>query len=119
MLESRVVGGRRSSVTRGRRSWHERPGQETWTWPLRTATVAHRLEILADGLPLFGGAQLAVNTTLVSPIRGNGPDLVPRTLTGLTQEGTHPFWSWSVPDPVRVWWSSLCWMGMFLGLMKW
>ena len=29
---------------------------------------AWRLEIVADGRPLFGGAQLAIDTTLVSPI---------------------------------------------------
>ena len=32
----------------------------------------HRLEILVDGLPLFGGAQLAVDTTLVSPLHCDG-----------------------------------------------
>ena len=31
-----------------------------------------RLEVVADGLPLFGGVQLAVGTTLVSPVRGGG-----------------------------------------------
>ena len=31
-----------------------------------------RLEILADGLPLFGGAQLAVDTMLVSPLHCDG-----------------------------------------------
>ena len=31
-----------------------------------------RLEIVAVGLPLFGGAQLVVDTTLVSPLRGDG-----------------------------------------------
>ena len=31
-----------------------------------------REEILADGLPLFGGAQLAVDTTLVSPLHCDG-----------------------------------------------
>ena len=31
-----------------------------------------RLEVVADGLPLFGGAQLAVDTTMVSPLRGDG-----------------------------------------------
>ena len=31
-----------------------------------------RLEVVADGLPLFNGAQLAIDTTLVSPIRGDG-----------------------------------------------
>ena len=31
-----------------------------------------RIEILADGLPLFGGAQLAVDTTLVSALHCDG-----------------------------------------------
>ena len=31
-----------------------------------------RLEIVANGLPLWGGAQLAIDTTLISPIRRNG-----------------------------------------------
>ena len=33
---------------------------------------ARRLEVVAEGLPLFGGAQLAVDTTLVSPVQANG-----------------------------------------------
>ena len=31
-----------------------------------------RLEIVAEGLPMFGGAQLAVDTTLVSALRCDG-----------------------------------------------
>ena len=31
-----------------------------------------RLEVVANGLPLWGGAQLAVDTTLVSPLDGRG-----------------------------------------------
>ena len=31
-----------------------------------------RLEVVADGLPLFHGAQLAIDTTLVSPVRADG-----------------------------------------------
>ena len=31
-----------------------------------------RLEVVADGLPLFGGAQLAMDTTLVSALRRDG-----------------------------------------------
>ncbi len=31
-----------------------------------------RLEVVVDGLPLFGGAQLAVDTTLVSALHGDG-----------------------------------------------
>ena len=30
-----------------------------------------RLEVVADGLPLFGGAQLAIDTTLVSALRSD------------------------------------------------
>ena len=30
-----------------------------------------RLEIVVEGLPLFGGVQLVVDTTLVSPLRGD------------------------------------------------
>ena len=31
-----------------------------------------RLEVVADGLPLFNGAQLAIDTTMVSGVRGDG-----------------------------------------------
>ena len=31
-----------------------------------------RLEVVANNLPLWNGAQLAIDTTLVSPLRGNG-----------------------------------------------
>ena len=31
-----------------------------------------RLEVVADGFPLFGGAQLALDTTLVSALKGDG-----------------------------------------------
>ena len=33
---------------------------------------ARRLEVVVDGLPLFGGAQLAIDTTLVSALHANG-----------------------------------------------
>ena len=39
---------------------------------LPNAHDARRLEVLVDGLPVYGGAQLAIDTTLVSPIRGDG-----------------------------------------------
>ena len=32
---------------------------------------ARRLEMVVDGLPLHGGSQFAVDTTLVSPLRGD------------------------------------------------
>ena len=31
-----------------------------------------RLEVVVEGLPLYGGAQLAVDTTLVSALKGDG-----------------------------------------------
>ena len=37
-------------------------------------TDSRRLEVVADGLPLFGGAQLAIDTTLVSALRGDGSE---------------------------------------------
>ena len=40
--------------------------------PVPNARDSRRLEIVADGLPLFGGAQLAVDTTLVSPLHCDG-----------------------------------------------
>ena len=33
---------------------------------------SRRLEVVADGLPLHGGAQLAIDTTLVSPLHRDG-----------------------------------------------
>ena len=38
----------------------------------RGAQDQRRLEVVADGLPFFHGAQLAIDTTLVSPIRSDG-----------------------------------------------
>jgi len=35
-------------------------------------TDGRRIEVIADGLPLFHGSQLAVDTTLVSALRRNG-----------------------------------------------
>ena len=35
-------------------------------------TDTRKIEVVANGLPLYGGAQLAVDTTLVSPVRGDG-----------------------------------------------
>ena len=48
-----------------------------------------RLEVVVDGFPLFGGVQLAVDTTLVSAVQGDG---VPRrgaarTFPSLWQQG--------------------------------
>ena len=33
---------------------------------------SRRLEVVVDGLPLYGGMQLAIDTTLVSSVRGDG-----------------------------------------------
>ena len=33
---------------------------------------SRRFEVVADGFPLFGGVQLAIDTTLVSAVQGNG-----------------------------------------------
>ena len=35
-------------------------------------TDARRLEVAVDGLKLFGGAQFAIDATIVSPLRGDG-----------------------------------------------
>ena len=40
--------------------------------PPRGAVDQRRLEVVVDGLPLFHGAQLAIDTTMVSPVRGDG-----------------------------------------------
>ena len=37
--------------------------------PPRAGADNRRLEVVADGLPLFHGAQLAIDTTMVSPVR--------------------------------------------------
>ena len=36
------------------------------------AADTRRLEVVVDGLPLFGGAQLAIDTTIVSTLHANG-----------------------------------------------
>ena len=36
------------------------------------ARDGRRLEVVVDGLPLFGGVQLAMDTTLVFPLHSNG-----------------------------------------------
>ena len=41
----------------------------TWTWP---NLDGRRLEVVADGLTLWHGAQLAIDTTLLSPLRRDG-----------------------------------------------
>ena len=36
------------------------------------ATDGRRIEVVANGLPLWRGAQIAIDTTLVSPVQRNG-----------------------------------------------
>ena len=38
----------------------------------RNVLDGRRLEIVAEGFPLFGGTQIAVDATLVSPLHCNG-----------------------------------------------
>ena len=46
---------------------------------------SRRLKILAEGLPLYGGVQLAIDTTLVSTLIAMGPPTsAPLTLTVLS-----------------------------------
>ena len=45
---------------------------------------ARRLEVVADGLPLFVGAQLAIDTTMVSPLHRDGKA---RRGTARTEDG--------------------------------
>ena len=62
---SRVRSGKRCRSNlprRGSQSHRQHDGEG------HNARDARRLEIVADGLPLFGGVQLAVDTTLVSPL---------------------------------------------------
>ena len=40
--------------------------------PDANAGDGRRLEVVVDGLPLFGGGQLAVDTTLVCALHGDG-----------------------------------------------
>ena len=37
-----------------------------------TVHDGRRIEVIANGLPLFHGAQVAIDATIVSPLRGDG-----------------------------------------------
>ena len=74
-----VLGGRgfsvESAAARVCREAGARVSTNVFVRDLDLPVLGHdgrRLEVVADGLPLFGGAQLAIDTTLVSPIRGDG-----------------------------------------------
>ena len=57
-----------------------------------------RVEVVVDGLPLFRGAQLAIDTTLVSPLQGDGqPHKVCADVDGAAS--TRPGDTRSVPTP--------------------
>ena len=43
-----------------------------WIWRLQILEMPERLEIVGDGLPLFGGAQLAIDTSLISTLHCDG-----------------------------------------------
>ena len=50
-------------------------------------TDGRRLEVIANGLPLFKGAQLAIDTTIVCPVRRDGtPNARTATKDGISLE---------------------------------
>ena len=58
-----------------------------------------RMEVIAEGLSLWQGAQLAVNTTLVSPLHRDG---------SARGAASRPDWHWNKPGggrrpPVQSW----------------
>ena len=65
-LQSRVW--QRASAEKEGPEWQPISWCETWI----DVHDGRRLEVVADGLPLFGGVQLAVDTTLVSPLHCDG-----------------------------------------------
>ena len=74
-----VLGGRgfsvESAAARVCREAGARVSTNVFVRDLDLAVVGQdgrRLEVVADGLPLLGGARLAIDTTLVSPIRADG-----------------------------------------------
>ena len=82
---------------------------EIWTLQTTQRLDGRRLEVVADGLTLWRGAQLAIDTTLVSPLHQDGsPRSRTHTTNGavlekarLRKERTYPefegeggWWSW-------------------------
>ena len=73
---------------------------------------ARRLEVAVDGLPLFGGAQLAIDATIVSTLRDDGTarrgaaevDGVALTAARRRKERRYP--ELVALGPGRDWWSS-------------
>ena len=67
-MESVAARIRRDGVHGSRQtSW-----SAIWTWQHPTQEMLDGW-IVADGLPLFGGAQLAIDTTLISTLHCDGP----------------------------------------------
>ena len=64
------------------------------------ASDGRRLEVVADGLPLFGGAQLAIDTTLVSTLHANG---LPRRagVDGAALQAARRRKEWRYPELAR------------------
>ena len=79
--------------TRLPRGWRSRHSQRVpqrlgYRGPNADAADNRRFEIVADGFPLFHGAQHAIDTTIVSPLRMDG-----------------------VPHPrAQTWMAPLCWL---------
>ena len=75
---------------------------------------ARRLEVVVDGLPLRGGAQLAVGTTLVCALHEDGrPRRRAAELDGVALQAAEPHtWNWWDHAAGR---SSLCWLWRSVG----
>ena len=70
---------------------------------------ARRLEVVADGLPLFHGAQIGVDTTLVSVLRRNGtphPRCANEDGAALAAARKRAILNWLVNTGAPGWWSS-------------
>ena len=67
---SRGTGGS-SGVQGGKRTLVWTGSSEIWTWEPSTSRM-HAVLRSVDGLSLWHGAQLAVDTTVVSPLHGDG-----------------------------------------------
>ena len=65
----------------GRQGEGSRPTSESRTWtllPLQSSRTNRRLEVVVDGPPpVSGGAQLAIDTTMVSAVRSDGDSQAP------------------------------------------
>ena len=69
--ESGAAGTRRRAHLPGSRSAGRHERRFAGAQPIH-ATDGRRIEVVANGLPLWRGAQIAIDTTLVSPVQRNG-----------------------------------------------